>query len=561
MSRHPTSEPDAAVGAVTPDRPGRRGLALAVAVFLSGAVLLGLEIVASRVLAPAFGSSLFVWGALIGVVLSGLAIGYWIGGVLADRRPTPYLFVGVLSLGAMLVLAIPVSDDWVVERVLSWDLGPRLDPLVSATILFGPASAVLAAATPIAVRLAARSIERLGTIAGRLFAISTAGSIVGTFATAFWLVPELGTDQVIASGAVALLAAASVVALTERLLLAGGALVLGAAAAAVAASLLAPDTGGRIAASSIRNYSPVYRLQETNTPRKLDPSDVATLAAGFQLRDARDTRYHRLLVVDDDDSRYLRFNNSFQSGMYLDDAFRTRFRYTDYLQLGLAYASDPKRVLFIGLGGGSAPKRIWRDFPELDVQVVELDPDVVATAYRWFGVPRDERLAIDVEDGRRFLQRDAGGWDVIVIDAFFADAIPFHMATVEFVELLRSRLVPGGAVAVNVIGALTGDASKLLRALTKTYRAAFPTVALHPVYLDANDRVQDETRNVILVATDAAASARVFLDRRWSQIRKRAPGAPDLADAIHDRWERPVPVDDVPLLTDAYAPTDALLLP
>ena len=546
---------------MTSDRPHGRDLALAVAVFLSGGVLLGLEITASRVLAPAFGSSLYVWGALIGVVLTGLAIGYWAGGALADRRPTPYLFVGVLALGAMLVLAVPLADDWVVERVLSWDLGPRLDPLLSATILFGPASAVLAAATPIAVRLAARSIERLGTTAGRLFAVSTAGSIVGTFATAFWLVPELGTDQVIASGAVVLLAAASVVALTERLLMAGAALVLGATVAAVVASLLAPDTGGRIAASSVRNYSPVYRLQETRTPRKLDPSEVETRAAGFQLRDARDTRYHRLLVVDDDDSRYLRFDNSFQSGMYLADAFRTRFRYTDYLQLGLAYTRDAKRILFIGLGGGSAPKRMWRDFPSLRLQVVELDPDVVATAYRWFEVPHDARLAIDVEDGRRFLRRDAGGWDVIVIDAFYADAIPFHMATVEFVELLRSRLTPGGTVAVNVIGALTGDASKLLRALTKTYRAVFPTVALHPVYLGANDRVEDEARNVILVATDGAASARAFLNRRWRQIRERAPGAPDLREAIHDRWEQPLPVDDVPLLTDDYAPTDALLLP
>jgi spermidine synthase len=543
------------------DRPHGRGLALAVAVFISGGVLLGLEITASRVLAPAFGSSLYVWGALIGVVLTGLAIGYWAGGALADRRPTPYLFVGVLALGAMLVLAVPVADDWVVERVVSWDLGPRLDPLLAATILFGPASVVLAAATPIAVRLAARSIERLGTIAGRLFAISTAGSIVGTFVTAFWLVPELGTDQVMASGAVALLAAASVVALTERLPTAGAALVLSATAAAISVAFLAPDTGGRIAASSVRNYSPVYRLQETRTPRKLDPSEVATRTAGFQLRDARDTRYHRLLVVDDDDSRYLRFDNSFQSGMYLADAFRTRFRYTDYLQLGLAYTPGAKRVLFIGLGGGSAPKRMWRDFPSLRLQVVELDPDVVATAYRWFEVPRDARLAIDVEDGRRFLRRDAGGWDVIVIDAFYADAIPFHMATVEFVELLRSRLTPGGTVAVNVIGALTGDASKLLRAVTKTYRAVFPTVALHPVYLGANDRVDDEVRNVILVATDGAASARAFLDRRWRQIRERAPGAPDLREAIRDRWERPLPVDDVPLLTDDYAPTDALLLP
>ena len=147
---------------MTPERLDRRGLALGVAVFLSGTVLLGLEIVASRVLAPAFGSSLYVWGALIGVVLTGLAIGYWAGGTLADRWPTPYLFISVLALGSVLVLAVPVLDDRIVERVVSWDAGPRLDPLLAATILFGPASVVLASATPVAVRLAARSIDRLG---------------------------------------------------------------------------------------------------------------------------------------------------------------------------------------------------------------------------------------------------------------------------------------------------------------------------------------------------------------------------------------------------------------
>src|SRR6185436_16774575 len=199
---------------------GRRGtrvdgLALAAAVFLSGAVLLGVEIAASRVLAPTFGSSLYVWGALIGVVLSGLAIGYWLGGTLADRWPTPYLFVGAIALGAGLVLAIPLVDEWVLEQVVAWDPGPRLDPLVAAILLFGPMSVVLASVSPIAVKLAARSIDRLGRTAGRLFSISTAGSIVGTFVTAFWLVPEYGTDQVLAVMAVVLLSAAAVVAVVQ----------------------------------------------------------------------------------------------------------------------------------------------------------------------------------------------------------------------------------------------------------------------------------------------------------------------------------------------------------
>ena len=154
-------------------------MALGVAVFLSGAALLGVEIVASRVLAPSFGSSLYVWGSLIGVVLTGLAIGYWAGGALSDRYPTPYLLAGTLALGALLVLLVPVLDGWVIEQIVAWDPGPRLDPLLAAIALFAPVSIVLAAATPIAVRLAARSLERLGRTAGRLFSVSTAGSIVG----------------------------------------------------------------------------------------------------------------------------------------------------------------------------------------------------------------------------------------------------------------------------------------------------------------------------------------------------------------------------------------------
>ncbi len=112
---------------------------------------------------------------------------------------------------------------------------------------------------------------------------------------------------------------------------------------------------------------------------------------------------------------------------------------------------------------------MWRDFPELRLQAVELDPDVVEAAYRWFDLPRDPRLAVDVDDGRRWLTRHEKRWDVIVIDAFYADAIPFHLATREFLQLVRERLAPGGVVVVNVIGSVTGSESKLLRSLTKTY--------------------------------------------------------------------------------------------
>lgn len=526
--------------------------ALGVTVFLSGAVLLGVEIVASRVLAPAFGSSLYVWGSLIGVVLTGLAVGYWAGGALADRYPTPYLLIGTLVLGAALVLSVPLLDGWMIDRIVAWDPGPRWNPLFAAIALFAPLAIVLAAASPIAVRLAAHSLERLGHTAGRLFSISTAGSITGTFATAFWLVPELGTDQMLVIGSVTLLVAATLLALTQRLLPVAAVLAALAVVTGAMTTTIAPEQSGRLSASDVRNYSPIFREREKRSPGTLNRSRVAA-ETGYTVREARDTRYHRMYVLDGDDTRYLRFDNTFQSGMSLKDPYATVFDYSDYLQLGLAYGPSARKVLFVGLGGGSAPKRMWRDFPALQLHAAELDPDVVRVARRWFELPDDRRMRVTAEDGRLFLQGRDERWDLIVVDAYFSDSIPSHLATTQFIELLRSRLTPGGVVASNVIGSVTGSGSKLLRSMTKTYRSVFPTVALHPVGDGSGET------NVIVLATEGALPSKDVLRDNWARLRRASPKAVDLDEAIESRWERPIPFDDVPLLTDGYAPTDSLL--
>ena len=526
---------------------------MAGAVFVSGGVVLGMEIAASRVLAPFFGNSLFVWGALIGIVLAGLSIGYWAGGMLADRWPEPRLLAVVMGLGALGVLAIPVLDEPVLEAIVEWDPGPRLNPLLAAVALFGAPSIILAGVAPIAVRLHAQSLATLGQTAGRLFAISTAGSIAGTFATAFWLIPEFGTDQLLGIAAAALFAAATLFALAERLVGTAAVALAGAVLAGAAAVALAPETGGTITEAQARNWSPLYR--RAGSVRGQEPPVVA----GLTLRYAKDTRYHRLSVADDETNRYLRFDNTYQSGMPLARPFGTSFHYADYFHLALAYKSDVKDVLFIGLGGGSSPKRLWRDFPDLRIQAVELDPVVVDVAYRFFELPRDERLRVAVDDGRRWLDDDDRRWDAIMIDAFYADAIPFHLFTAEFMELVRSRLNPGGVVITNTIGSITGEQSRLFRSVYRTYRTAFPTVLVHPVLLPG-DEGDDAVRNLMLVATEQAAPDKVFLAERWRQVRARSRGAPDLAKAIRDRRDADVAVTGVPTLTDDYAPTDALLL-
>ena len=536
------------------------GAAIMAAVFVSGAVLLGVEIAASRVLAPFFGNSLYVWGSLIGVVLSGLAIGYWLGGVLADRLPVTRLLLGVMGLAALLVLAIPFVDDAVLEAVVGWDAGPRLNPLIASVILFGPMSVVMACVTPIAVRLRARSLARVGRTAGRLFSVSTAGSIAGTIATAFFLIPELGVDQLIATGAAALLAAVALVALAERQAVAALLAAVATAGAVVAAVSLAPETGGTLSGAAAQNWSPLYRMRGSETV--LDARDPRAAIAQPELRVvfSEDTQYHRLSVVEDADTRYLRFDNSLQSAMYIDDPLETRFAYTDLFHLAKAYNPGARNILFIGLGAGSSEKRMLQDFDDVQLHAVEIDPVVAEVAHDWFELPRDDpRLEVSVGDGRRFLAGDEARWDAIVIDAFFADAIPFHLVTQEFLTLARSRLEPGGVVVTNAIGAIAGPGSRLFRSIYRTYRTAFPTVVVHPAILDGDEG--DETfRNLILVATEQAAPQRTFLAGRWDEIRAEAPTAPDLRQAILDRHDALIPTDDVPVLTDDYAPTDALLL-
>lgn len=537
------------------DPHSRRRLAvIAVGVFVSGAVLLGMEIAASRVVAPFFGNSLFVWGALIGVVLTGLMIGYWVGGVAVDRAPARWLLVSTMTLGALGVLLIPLLDGPVLEFVVRWDPGPRLNPLVAATLLFGPASVLLAAATPIAVRLVARSLETLGRTSGGLFSISTAGSIFGTYATAFFLIPELGTDQLLALAATVLAVACAAVAVSERVWPVAAAALILALSGGIATSALAPDGTRRLSAAEATNWSPVTR-QRARPSESLDRASKALNAVY-----AKDTEYHRLLITEDASNRYLRFDNSFQSGMAIADPYESVFPYETVMQVGLAYRPDTKRVLHIGLGGGSIVKRMWRDFPELQMDVVELDKEVVSVARRFFALPDDPRIDVHVDDGRQYLLKNNDRFDLIVIDAFFSDSIPAHLATREFVELARSRLTTGGAIVTNIIGATQGEQSQLFRAIYRTYAEQFPTLAVHPVDDDPGSPDDSDVRNIILVATDAPRPDRTSLLERWESIRTRHPGAPDLREAIETRREAPVPTDEVPTLTDDYAPTDALLL-
>lgn len=495
---------------------------LEIIVFTSGGVLLALEIIASRVLAPYFGNSVYVWGSLIGVFLTALSVGYAVGGRIADRYPSPGLFAGVVFLAGVLTVPIPLLAMPVLDAVAQADFGPQLNPLIGAIALFVIPSIVMGMVSPFAVRLRARAVTTMGQTAGSLYAISTVGSIVGTLVTSFVLINYLGVRAIIYLMGFVLMAMAVLGWLASR-------------------RLLAAATGAGLAILLVIGIA---------RPAGAPSSTVVY---------ARDTVYHRITVSDEGPIRYLKLDNYWQSALDRDRPRRTVFAYADYLHLPLVFVSQPRRVTLIGLGGGTVPGRYVADYPTVVMNVAEIDPQVVVTARQYFDVRAGDRLRIDARDGRLHLRLTRDPQDIILTDAYLIDTIPFHLATREFFALARSRLAPGGVVASNVIGALDGPNSRLFRAIYKTFREVFRTVYVFPVDFGQYGS-PSSLRNIIVIGTDEPPLDADEIHRRARALMAgRIVTLDRFPDAARNLYQAPIQTSDVPVLSDDFAPVDALI--
>jgi spermidine synthase len=493
-------------------------------VFASGAVLLALEIVASRVIAPHLGNSIYVWGALIGVFLGALAAGYFLGGMLADRRPSRSLFAGLVFLAGALVVPIPVVAPRALDQIAYSGLGPRGAPLMSAVLLFSLPAAVMGMISPFAVRLRARTMATIGNVAGALYALSAAGSIAGTLLAAFLLIAVMSVEGIVVLLGLVEMGLGVLLWLTGRRF-----------APAVAAGVLALALGVALPYAPGRERPGGLRFQQ-------------------------DTVYHRITVNDEGGVRFLKLDAYWQSGMDLADPRRTVFAYSDYLHLPLAFKPDARRVLFVGLGGGTTPKRYYEDYGRMTIDVVEIDPAVVAVARDYFGVPQDARLRLFAQDGRLFVARAPERYDIIILDAYLIDTIPFHLATREFFETVRAHLTPDGILASNVIGALDGPRSRFFRAVYKTVREVYPAVYVFPV--DWGRYAGEETlRNIIFIGAQRAPALSAE-GVRAAAARARTVAGVTLArfdEAAADLYPSVLRTDDVPVLTDDFAPVELLV--
>ena len=510
-------------------------------VFICGSALMGLEFVAARVLAPALGTSLFVWGAVISIVMVALSLGYWLGGEIADRLGAGRMMAPMIALAGVLTALAPVFA----SAVLPWasDLGPRLGSLAAASAIFFLPALALATISPMGVRLATTSakegLAHVGRSAGGLYAISTAGSIAGTLLTAFWLIPLLSLEPLIVGIGYVLLGTALLALLLPRLTheRASAFVTRAATPTTFVLAILGLALGSWVLAS----VAP--------------PGSVNEFGERILLR--LDSQYHRISVTEDDVARHLRFDRSHQSAMDLANHYESRIRYPDYTHLALALKPDAKRVLVMGLGGGTITKRYWRDYPQLSVDTVEIDPAVVNVARKYFDVTEDDRSRIFTEDARRFIQRTDETYDIVIIDAYYADSLPFHLTTDEFFREVKERLAPDGVVAYNTLGSVTGERSKLFRSMHRTVGNVFSSVWSFPIGW-GSDHDDEANRNIIVLATDSGASEAELRERIANRVEGRVT-VTDFPAFEGDLYTEPVNSADVPLLTDSHAPTDSLI--
>ncbi len=264
-----------------------------------------------------------------------------------------------------------------------------------------------------------------------------------------------------------------------------------------------------------------------------------------------DSPFHRLRVTDNDGVRLLKFERNHQSSMNIADPFETNIEYIGYLHLAFAVKPDARSALVIGLGGGSLVKRMWRDYPDLEIDAVEIDEQVVDIAREYFALPDDSRIRVFVDDGRAFLGYCAETYDLIFIDAFDDDHIPRPLLTEECLRECRDRLSPDGVVAYNVIGAVTGDHSKPFRSLYRTAANVWRNVWVFPI--GSADGATDSTRNMIMLASDADLSEDQLLGRIASRVDGMV-SVPGFERFGEDLYRGVVRSGDVPMLTDPTPP-------
>lgn len=476
--------------------------------FFSGFILMAYEIVGARLVGPYLGSSVYIWTSIIGVIMVSLSVGYIIGGRRADTHATTHT-VAQLYLWIAVAITLTILTATSVLVMLSYSsLDLRLAPLIASIILFAPASILLGIVHPIITKLNVTALESAGRSVAHINALSTIGSIIGTFAAGYIFIPLLGTKETLFLLALcAIILAALEPARTLRGASAGLALLLACILVGIIAIAQIQKQGGFHAYETLYATAHIYDYTEKDTGKSI-----------------------RQLTIDG--------NNS--SSQYID-AYDLRQNYLSfYHYLANHYAKKQDKTLLLGGAGYIYPSYFARAFPERTMHVVEIDTALTQIAAQHFDTAlyTHPNLTIIHEDARAYLTRTQEKYDVILGDVFRSNlTIPFHLTTQEAITTKYNALTEDGIIIENIGGSLTGKANDTVRAIYTTYKSIFPTVHLYFAN-DPNDT--DRLQNIMLVASKSDHPETGYITD------------PATAEALTHRWDGEVAPGM--LLTDNHAP-------
>jgi spermidine synthase len=401
--------------------------------FIIGAVIMVIEIAGTRILAPFYGATIYVWSSLITVTMACLALGYFLGGWWADKKPPLKNLYLIILLSSLIIVFIPKIDSWVLLR--SADLGMIWGPLLATFILFSLPLLLLAMATPLAIKIRIKILDNLGVNAGSLYAISTFGSLVGAILSGFWLIPNFGIIKILNFTALVLLLIVIFWFLLNRKLFS---LFL----AIIVTLILFLLPGFQKAA--------------------LGKSELVFQSPSF---------YGEIKVVDQDDRRYLLIDGITQSGIDKNSG-QSVLAYTDSLQLAWLLVPNINKALIIGLGGGLIPKELSQRGVIGDI--VEIDPRVKEVALNFFDFPAD-KFNLYFTDGRYYINQTSNQYDLIIIDAYGGEQIPGHLFSYEAFKEVSQKLTADGVLVINTHGFLN---SRFSQSLYLTLKQIFPEVII-----------------------------------------------------------------------------------
>lgn len=429
---------------------------LLLTVFFSGMTTLGTELSASRLLDPFFGNSLVVWASIIGLMLLYLTVGYFIGGRWADKDPRHSTLFQIVAWGAFLVGLVPLISHpvltWSVKGLAQFDVGILAGSFFGVLVLFSVPITLLGTVSPFAIRLALRDVEHGGDTAGSIYALSTLGSLLGTFLPVLVLIPNLGTRMTFFTFSLVLLlvslgglflsrskralayAAMPVILIALNLILSGGS--------------IKPTPGLVYETESSHNYIQV-----------------------IEVTDGRGGKWHALQLNEGQGIHSL-YNPNYPDYPLVDGVW-------DYFLIAPYFNPPPHSekevgsLLLIGSAAGTISKSFSEIYGPIPIDDVEIDLGIIEAGRRWFDM-NEPNVTVHAEDGRFFLANTTKTYDVIAVDAYRPPYIPFHLTTQEFFQEIYGHLNEDGVMAINA-GRTSTDYS-LVDVLGSTMKSVFPNV-------------------------------------------------------------------------------------